>query len=83
MALMGVVFLAVAALFVLAPTVYSPTVVYGPIVLGNSTQNQPTYSNWESLSCWATGFGVYYGRTVFQPSDSYQSGCPSPTASLP
>jgi hypothetical protein len=73
----------VSAFFVLAPIVYSPTVVYGPLVFYNSPPNQPSYPNWNSLSCTAFGFGMYYGRTVFQYNDSYQLGCASPSASLP
>jgi len=77
-ALLGICVVALVAIFVFAPIIYSPTTVYGPIHL----QTCPRYPNWESLSCWAFGFGMYYGRTVFQPNDSYQLGCPSPTASL-
>ena len=82
-ALVGVSSLAMVAFFVLAPIIYSPTTVIGPILLGNSTQNWPTYPNWESPSCWAFGQGAYYGRTVFQMNASYQVGCASTTASLP
>jgi hypothetical protein len=79
MALVGIGVVAVVAFFVSAPIIYSPTTVYGPILL----KTYPTNPNWESLSCRAFGFGMYYGRTVFQPNDSYQFGCPSPTASVP
>jgi hypothetical protein len=81
--LLGTVVVVTVAFFIFAPVVYSPTIVYGPLVYYNSLQNQPTYPNWESLSCWAFGSGMYYGRTVFQYNDSYQLGCASPTASLP
>ena len=81
--LAGVGFLIVTFFIVLAPVVYSPTTVYGPLVFYNSPQSYPTYPNWESLSCWAFGYGAYYGRTVFQYDASYQFGCASPTASLP
>jgi len=61
-ALIGVAFVVIVAFIIFAPVVYSPTVVHGPLVFGNSTQNQPTYPNLESLSCWAFGFGMYYGQ---------------------
>ncbi|GEM_PF-4679215 len=79
MALLGIGVVAVVAFFVFAPIIYSPTTVYGPLFL----KTYPTYPNWGSLSCSLFGVGTYYGRTVFQPNDSYQFGCPSPTASLP
>ena len=63
-ALAGIAAVVVFAFFIFAPVVYSPTIVYGPLVFYNSPQNQPTYPNWESLSCWAFGVGLYYGRTV-------------------
>jgi len=84
-ALVGVAVVAVVAFSFFAPIFYQPTTVYGPLVFYNSTNSNsnPTYPNWESLSCWALGVGMYYGRTVFQSNDSYQSGCASLTASLP
>jgi len=63
-ALIGVAVVVTVVFIIFAPVVYSPTVVYGPLAFGNSTQNQPTYPNWESPSCWAFGLGTYYGRTV-------------------
>lgn len=78
-ALVGAVVIAVA-FFVAAPIVYSPTTVYGPILL----KTYPTYPNWESLSCWTFGFGSLYGRSdVFQSNSAYQFGCPPPAQSLP
>lgn len=74
--LVGIVVIVVA--FVSAPIVYSPTTIYG----GLNFQAHPSYPNWESLSCRAFGFGMFYGRTFFQFNDSYQFGCPSPTANL-
>jgi hypothetical protein len=59
-ALIGVAVVVAVAFFFFAPVVYSPTTVYGGLYL----QTYPTYPNWESLSCWAFGFGMYYGRTV-------------------
>ena len=83
-ALAGVAIVAAIAFSFFAPIVSQPTTVIGPDVAGNSTNiSYPTYPNWESLSCWAFGVGTYYGRTVFQFNDSYQSGCASPKASLP
>jgi len=83
-ALVGIAVLVVVAFAFFAPIIYQPTTVYGPLVYYNETNPKyPNYPNWESLSCWAFGFGTYYGRTVFQYNDSYQSGCASPTASLP
>jgi hypothetical protein len=58
-ALVGIGVIVVVAFFVSAPIIYSPTTVYGSLVL----KTYPTYPNWESLSCSAFGFGVYYGRT--------------------
>jgi hypothetical protein len=81
MAFVGIAVLVVVAFTAFAPIVFQPTIVYGPLVYYN--QVNVSYPNWESLSCWAFGFGMYYGRTVFQANDSYQSGCASPTASLP
>lgn len=97
-ALVGIGVVAVVAFFVSAPIIYSPTTVFGPLIL----KTYPTYPNWESLSCRAFGFGMYYGRTVqwvpasngngFSGSagaltvkygNATQFGCPSPTASLP
>ncbi len=91
---MGVTSLVVATFFVLAPIVYSPTIVYGPLVFYNSPQSQPTYPNWESLSCWALGYGVYYGRTTQwltnsdggqypQYGNATQFGCPPLSSSVP
>ncbi len=78
-ALVEIAVVALVVFLVSAPIVYSPTIVYGPIPL----KTYPTYPNWDSLSCRAFGFGMYYGRTVFQFNDSFQFGCSSPTASLP
>ena len=57
-AIAGAAVVVVAAFFVFAPVVYSPTTVYGSLHLNV----YPTYPNWESLSCWAFGFGMYYGQ---------------------
>ena len=59
-ALAGIAIVAVAAFFIFAPIVYSPTTVYGPLVL----KTYPSYPNWESLSCMTFGFGMYYGQEV-------------------
>ena len=74
-----VIVTAAIAFFLFAPVVYSPTTVYGPLILSS----YPTYPNWESASCAAFHLGFYYGRTVFQYNDSYQFGCPSPAAAIP
>jgi hypothetical protein len=99
MALVGIGIVAVAAFFVFAPIVYSPTTIYGPLVL----KTYPTYPNWESLSCWAFGYGVYYGQEVrwvpatngnefsgtapdaltTQYGNATQFGCPPASTSLP
>jgi hypothetical protein len=95
--LAGVAVVIVAAFFILAPIVYSPTTVYGPLIL----KTYPTYPNWESLSCWAFGFGMYYGRTVqvvpvpngsgisgsasafmFKYGNATQFGCPPSASSI-
>ena len=59
-ALLGITVVVAGAFFIFAPVVYSPTTVYGSINL----QTYPTYPNWESLSCWAFGFGMHYGQEV-------------------
>ena len=59
-ALIRVAVVVVVAFFIFAPLVYSPTTVYGNLNLNV----HPTYPNWQSLSCWAFGFGMYYGREV-------------------
>ncbi len=80
----------VAAFFFLAPIVYSPTTVYGPLIL----KTYPTDPNWESLSCWALGYGVYYGRTTQwltnsdggqypQYGNATQFGCPPSSSFVP
>jgi hypothetical protein len=76
---------AVVAVFVSAPVAYSQTIVCSTHSLVYTCDRISAYPNWESLSCRAFGLGMYYGRTVentfvFQPNDSYQLGCPSPTA---
>ena len=85
MALVGIAVAVVVAFFVFAPVVYSPTKVYmvnGFVgsggVVGPGSQLNATYPNWDSLSCWAFGFGVYYGMTVSQHGSSYQLGCHPP-----
>lgn len=88
-ALIGIAIVVVVAFFVFAPMVYSPTNVYEGAFVASSgcvwgstpevcTQPVATYPNWDSLSCWAFGFGVHYGLTVYQTGDSYQSGCYPP-----
>jgi len=59
-ALAGIAVVVMGAFFIFAPIVYSPTTVYGPLVL----KTYPTYPNWESLSCMTFGFGMYYGQEV-------------------
>jgi len=88
-ALIGVAVVAVA-FFIFAPVIYSPTTVYGPIHLNV----YPTYPNWESLSCWAFGFGVYYGRITYavpvpnsngdtlEYGNATQFGCPPVSTSF-
>jgi len=75
MGLAGIAVVVAVAFFVIAPIIYSPTVVYGPLVY-YSEVNPPKYQypNWESLSCWAFGFGMYYGRTVSWVTVSNGSG---------
>ena len=64
-AIAGTAVVVAVAFFIFAPTIYSPTTVYGPLVYYNEVNPRyPTYPNWESPSCWAFGFGVYYGRTA-------------------
>jgi len=88
-AIVGISAVAAVVFFLFAPVVYSPTNVYegtfvasSGCVWGNTpyvcTAPVATYPNWNSLSCWAFGFGVHYGLTVYQPGDSYQSGCYPP-----
>jgi len=88
-ALIAVVVAVVIVFFIFAPVVYSPTKVYiACAYVGSSgcvnssgvvvTQPNMTYPNWNSLSCWAFGFGVYYGLTVYQHGDSFQFGCHPP-----
>ncbi len=88
-ALVGIATVLAFAFFFFAPVVYSPTNLYvgvsavvgsGCVQEGTPTCSQPsaTYPNWDSLSCWAFGFGVYYGLTVYQPPDSFQFGCHPP-----
>jgi hypothetical protein len=99
MALVGVAVVAVVAFFVFAPVVYSPTTVYGPLIL----KTYPTYPNWESMSCRLIGFGTYYGQEArmvpatngngfagtapgawtIQYSNATQFGCPPASTSLP
>jgi len=59
-AFVGIAVLAVVAFTFFAPIVFQPTNVYGPLVYYN--QVNPKYPNWESPSCWAFGFGMYYGQ---------------------
>jgi len=73
-ALLGVAVVVAVAFFIFAPVVYSPTIVYGPLVFYNSPQNQPSYPNWESLSCWAVGYGMYYGQEVRWVPATYGNG---------
>jgi len=79
------------ALFIFAPMVYSPTTIYGPLRL----KVYPTYPNWESPSCWAFGFGVFYGRMTYavpvpnsngdtlEHGNVTQFGCPPASTSIP
>ena len=97
--LTGVAVFVAVAFFIFAPEVYSPTIVYGPILF----TPLPTHPNWESLSCWAFGFGVYYGQEArmvpatngngfsgtapdawtIQYGKATQLGCPPASTSLP
>ena len=61
-AIAGIAVVVVVAFFVFAPVVYSPTKFY----VSGSTQPYATYSNWNSLSCWAFGFGTHYGSGFYQ-----------------
>jgi hypothetical protein len=98
-ALIGVAIVVAVAFFIFAPVVYSPTTVYGPLLL----KVYPMYPNWESPSCWAFGFGMYYGQEArwvpatngngfsgtapdamtVQYSNATQLGCPPASTSLP
>ncbi len=82
-ALIGVAVVVAVAFFIFAPVVYSPTRVYSCAYVGSSgcvnssgvlAQPEATYPNWHSLSCWAFGFGTYYGSWY----GSYQFGCYPP-----
>jgi hypothetical protein len=85
-AIAGIAVVVVAAYFVLAPVVYSPSGVYQCVYVGSSgcvgsngevvTQPEATIPNWHSLSCWALGFGARYGNSY--GSVSYQFGCYPP-----
>ena len=99
MAFVGIAVVAVVAFFIFAPVVYSPTTVYGPLIL----KTYPTYPNWESTSCRMFGFGMYYGQEArwvpatngnglsgpapnamtVQYSNATQFGCPPASTSLP
>jgi hypothetical protein len=57
-AVAGAAVVVAVAFFFFAPVVYSPTIVYGSLHLNV----YPTYPNWQSLSCWAFGYGVHYGQ---------------------
>ena len=82
-ALIGVTVVVAVAFFLFAPVVYSPTTVYGPLVYYNEVNPKyPTYPNWESPSCWAFGFGVYYGPEgrMVPASNGVYEGVPAPSA---
>ena len=84
-AIAGIAVVALAAFFIFAPVVYSPTEVYSCAYFGSSgcvnssgvvAQPEATYPNWHSLSCWAFGFGTYFGS--WYENGSYQFGCYPP-----
>ena len=74
----GFLAVAIACLVILAPFVYTITTVYPPLA-GVPPAKVPSY---ESLSCFAVGFGASYqrvGAIMFR----YYFRCPPTSVSLP